>query len=101
MFVTIAAGVVADCVTDLPRRMTGRLFAVNDDEAYWRDWQIMKVHCGFGRRYRDPMFNALVTCTDCKGSGIGAIELAGLNLPCGICLGYGRLTVTTDEDEVC
>ncbi|MBV9445247.1 MAG: hypothetical protein JO345_05040 [Streptosporangiaceae bacterium] len=96
-FVTIAAGVVADRVTDLPRRMTGRLFAVNDDESYWRDWQIMKVHCGFGRRYRSPMFDTLVTCADCKGTGIGAIELAGLSLPCGICLGFGRLTVTTDE----
>ncbi len=100
-FVTIAAGVVADRVTDLPRRMTNRLFAVNDDEAYWRDWQIMRVHCGFGRRYRDPLFDTLVTCTDCKGTGIGTIELAGLNLPCGICLGFGRLTVTTGEDEVC
>jgi hypothetical protein len=97
IFVTIAVGVVADCVTNLPRRMADRLFATNDDEAYWRDWQIIKVHCGSGRRYREPRFDMLVACTECKGTGIGGIELAGLTLPCGICLGAGRLTTAEGE----
>ena len=41
----------------LPGRLGDRLFAMNDNEAYWRDWQITKTHGGLGRRYRDPSFD--------------------------------------------
>ena len=41
----------------LPGRLGDRLFAMNDNEAYWRDWQITRTHGGFGRRYRDPSFD--------------------------------------------
>jgi hypothetical protein len=40
-----------------PGRLGDRLFAMNDNEAYWRDWQITRTHGGFGRRYRDPSFD--------------------------------------------
>ena len=96
-FVTTAVGLAADCAAGLPRRMAGRLFAINDDESYWRGWQIIKVHRGFGRRYRDPKFDTLLTCGMCKGTGLGAIELARLSLPCGVCLGTGRLATAEGE----
>jgi hypothetical protein len=96
-FVAVAIGLAADCATNLPRWMADRLFAINDDEAYWRGWQIIKLHGGFGHRYRDPRFDSLTACVTCKGTGIGAIELAGLSLPCGSCLGTGRLTAADRE----
>ncbi len=96
-FVTIAAGVAADCVTDLPRRMAARMFSINDDEAYWRGWQIIKVHAGFGRRYRDPRFDTLVICARCLGTGIEVLEVIEMDMRCGICLGTGRLTIATAD----
>jgi hypothetical protein len=41
----------------LPGRLGDRLFAMNDNEAYWRDWQTVKTNGGLGRRYRDPSFD--------------------------------------------
>lgn len=60
-FLAVGAGVVSDCLTSVPRRACDRLFAMNDAEAYWRGWQITRVHGGFGRRYRDPAFDTLNT----------------------------------------
>ena len=40
-----------------PARLGDRLFAMNDTEAYWRDWQITRTRGGLGRRYRDPSFD--------------------------------------------
>jgi hypothetical protein len=45
----------------LPGRLGDQLFTMNDAEAGWRGWQITKVYGGFGRRNRDPRFDALVT----------------------------------------
>jgi hypothetical protein len=45
----------------LPGRLGDQLFTMNDAEADWRGWQITKVYGGFGRRNRDPRFDALVT----------------------------------------
>jgi hypothetical protein len=43
---------------DIPRRIGTRLFLDIDEEAYWRGWQVTPLHCGLGRRYRDPRFTA-------------------------------------------
>jgi hypothetical protein len=57
----IGAGVLADRLVSFPRRTCDGLFAINDAEANWRDWQSTRVHAGFARRYRDPAFDALST----------------------------------------
>jgi hypothetical protein len=43
----------------LPRRAGRRLFAINDAEACWHDWQVTETLGGLGRRYRDARFAAL------------------------------------------
>ena len=53
----------------IPRRLGDRLFVMNDTEAYWRSWQITRIHGGLGRRYRDPRFAALAECPRCRGTG--------------------------------
>jgi hypothetical protein len=56
--VTTAAGqVLLNWLAGVPRRLGGRLFAMNDAEAYWHNWQIIRTHGGLGRRYRDPQFS--------------------------------------------
>ena len=52
-----AARIMLSWLGALPGRLGDRLFAMNDNEAYWRDWQITRTHGGFGRRYRDPSFD--------------------------------------------
>ena len=59
---------------------------MNDTEAYWRDWQIIKTHGGLGRRYRDPQFDTLAECLKCHGAGVTAAR------PCPPCAGTGRIT---------
>jgi hypothetical protein len=78
---------LADWLLAVPRRLCDRLFGPNDTEAYWRGWQITKVHCGLGRRYRDPMFDTLIPCHQCGGSGLKADEL------CLTCFGTGLLSI--------
>jgi hypothetical protein len=52
-----ATRIMLSWLAALPGRLGDRLFAMNDNEAYWRDWQITRTHGGFGRRYRDPSFD--------------------------------------------
>ena len=52
-----AARIMLSWLAALPGRLGDRLFVMNDNEAYWRDWQITRTHGGFGRRYRDPSFD--------------------------------------------
>jgi len=78
-----AAGVLLSWLA----RVGDRLFAVNDNEAYWRGWQITRVHGGLSRRYRDPLFDTLAECPQCRGTqgrGTG---------PCAPCHGTGRITL--------
>ncbi len=84
------AAVLLSWLAAIPRRLGDRLFAMNDNEAYWRGWQIIRIHGGLGRRYRDPRFDTLAECAKCQGAG--AIAKA----PCLPCLGTGRITL----DEV-
>lgn len=69
-----------------PARLGDRLFAANDTEAYWHDWQVTKTHGGLGRSYRDPRFGLLAECPKCRGAGGTA------KLPCPPCHGTGRIT---------
>jgi hypothetical protein len=85
--VAIGGRVLLSWLAALPRRLGDRLFAMNDAEAYWRNWQITRTHAGLGRRYRDPQFSTLAECPKCQGTGVIA------DLPCPPCLGTGRVTL--------
>ena len=87
------AAVLLSWLAYIPRRRGDHLFSWNDTEAYWRGWQITKVHGGFGRRYRDPRFDALTACPQCRGGGVNTKD--GADTPCVPCLGTGR--VSTEE----
>ncbi len=83
----IVGRVLLSWLVAIPRRLGDRLFAMNDTEAYWRDWQIAKTHGGLARRYRDSRFGTLAECPKCHGAGVTA------DLPCVPCLGMGRVTL--------
>jgi hypothetical protein len=83
----LAAAVLLSWLAYIPRRLGDRLFSWNDTEAYWRGWQIIRVHGGLGRRYRDPRFDALTACPQCQGGGSSARDT-----PCAPCLGTGRVS---------
>jgi hypothetical protein len=69
--VTIVAWMLAGWIRSMPGGWLDRLFEMNDAEAYWRGWQITKVHGGRGRRYRDPGFDTLATLEPALYSGAG------------------------------
>jgi hypothetical protein len=54
----VVAAYTTAYATAVSRRLGDRLFAMNDAEAYWRGWQITKLHGGLTRRYHDPAFDA-------------------------------------------
>jgi hypothetical protein len=81
--------VLLSWLAGFPRRVGDRLFTMNDAEAYWRDWQTIRIHGGLGRRYRDPRFDALAECSQCSGTGRGAGVIAAV--PCLPCAGTGRI----------
>jgi hypothetical protein len=54
-----ALGIVLDWLGDVAGRLGYRMFVMNDDEACWRGWQIIRLHGGLGRRYRDRRFDTL------------------------------------------
>jgi len=85
--VAIGGQVLLGWLAAIPSRLGDRLLAMNDAEAYWRDWQIIRTHGGLGRRYRDPQFGTLAECPKCRGAGVTA------DLPCLPCLGTGRVTL--------
>jgi hypothetical protein len=64
-----AASVVA-WLTDLPRRLGNRLFAMNDAEAGWRGWEVTITAGGLGRQYRDPRCNTLREQFDAHGARV-------------------------------
>ena len=84
--VPLAGRVLLTWLAVLPRRLGDRLFAMNDTEAYWRDWQMIRTHGGLGRRYRDPRFDTLAECQKCRGAGAAGRQ------PCRPCQGTGRIT---------
>ena len=75
IFLTVGAGFLADSLTSFPRRISDRLFAINDAEAGWRRWQVTEALGGLGRQYRDARWDALAAdpalrCDD-LGGGTG------------------------------
>jgi hypothetical protein len=70
------------------RRAGELIFMANDEEAYWRGWTVERRPGGLGRRYRDPRFETLTTCSHCRGLGITPAES-----PCVTCSGTGRVTI--------
>ena len=54
----IAGQILLSWLAAIPRHLGDRLFAMNDAEAYWRNWQITKTHGGLGRRYRAIRFDS-------------------------------------------
>ncbi len=90
----LAAAVLLSWLAYIPRRLGDHVFTWNDTEAYWRGWQITKVHGGLGRRYRDLRFDTMAACPQCQGGGVDTTaEHTGT--PCVPCLGTGR--VSTEE----
>jgi hypothetical protein len=83
---------VTGALTSWLRRICDRVFASNDTEANWRGWEVINSYGGLGRRYRDPMFDILGTCHECKGTG------GDNDGPCDVCLGTGRVSFTGDDD---
>ena len=73
------------------RAAAERVFAANDAEARWWGWEITRRWAGLARTYRDPRFDALVSCPRCRGSGEYE-EKRG----CRRCAGTGRLTRDVD-----
>jgi hypothetical protein len=66
-------------------RIWDRLFAADDARAHRHGWQITAQRGGLGRSYRDPRFDLLVTCTECRGTGVDPDDR-----PCRVCPGTGR-----------
>jgi DnaJ-class molecular chaperone len=66
--------------------LTKRLFNDCDDTARRYGWQITPTRHGFGRRYRDPRFDAIAACTGCGGTGAGSSGVT-----CRSCQGSGRV----------
>jgi hypothetical protein len=60
----LAVAVLLSRLASGSRRLADHLFTTNDTEACWRGWQIIKVHGGLGRRYRDPLFDTLADCSN-------------------------------------
>ncbi len=75
-------------LTGLPHRIGDLLFSGSDEEARWRGWAIEQRHAGLTRVYRDPAFDRLVQCPDCRGAGVTAAESR-----CASCSGTGRLVL--------
>jgi hypothetical protein len=71
------------------QRLGDLIFMANDEEACWRGWTVERRHAGLGRRYRDPVFDTVASCSPCRGLGITAAESR-----CVKCSGTGRVTVT-------
>lgn len=68
--------------------LTQRLFAAGDTAARQHGWQVNSMHGGFGRSYRDPRFDAMTSCGDCRGRSITTP-----GSPCQTCGGTGRIII--------
>lgn len=64
------------------------IFAANDREAHWRGWDIQRRHARLSRCYRDPRFDLLIRCSQCRGTGATAATS-----PCAHCSGTGRIAL--------
>jgi hypothetical protein len=65
-----------------------KIFQADDCRARDRGWQIIPRHSGLSRRYRDPRFDYLNSCTACNGHGCNS---GGVT--CSGCNGTGRIAL--------
>jgi hypothetical protein len=86
----------------LTRRLTGligalgeRLFHEDDARALRHGWQIETRHVGLARTYRDPRFDQLAQCPDCRGAGTDALDRS-----CPRCSATGRIVLTQDTSGI-
>ena len=56
---------LADWVARCVQQLGGLVFASEDQEAAWHDWDVEQRCAGLGRLYRDQRFDALVSCPRC------------------------------------
>jgi hypothetical protein len=54
-----ACAVATAWLIGLPRRAGRRLYALNDAEAGWHNWQVIEMFGGLGRQYRDLRWDVL------------------------------------------
>jgi hypothetical protein len=82
------AATLAGWPAGLLARAGDLIFAANDEEAAWRGWNVERQRGGLSRVYRDPAFDLLVSCRQCRSHGTIAT-----GTPCAPCSGTGRLVV--------
>ena len=75
-------------VGGLLRRTGDLVFAGSDVEARWRGWSMARRRGGLTRVYRDPLFDWVVRCPHCRGTGMAMAESR-----CAPCDGTGRLAL--------
>ena len=80
--------ILAGWLGGLIARAGDLVFAACDEEAGWRGWSVERRHGGLRRVYRDPAFDLIVHCPQCRGPGTapGGAE-------CVLCSGTGRLVL--------
>lgn len=70
-----------------------RAFASTDADARQHGWQVTLTQDGLGRGYRDPRYDTLAECPECRGRGA-----KGLASPCRGCCGTGRVIIEPEAD---
>lgn len=82
------AAILAGWLGGLIARAGETIFAACDEEAGWRGWSIGRPHGGLTRVYRDPAFDLIGHCPQCRGLGTapGGAE-------CDPCSGTSRLVL--------
>ncbi len=80
--------ILAGWLGELIARAGDLVFAACDEEAGWRGWNVERRHGGLARVYRDPAFDLIVHCPQCRGLGT-----ASAGAECGLCSGTGRLVL--------
>jgi hypothetical protein len=74
--------------------LTQALFAASDAAARRHGWQITSTRYGFARVYRDPRFDTLTSCPDCRGH---SVDPDGIE--CLRCHGTGRIVIKPDAQS--
>ena len=80
------------CLARHLRALGDRLFFEDDARALRHGWQIQTRHAGLSRTYRDPRFDQLVPCPDCRGQGTRD------GLYCHRCSATGRIHLAQDRN---
>lgn len=74
-------------------RLAQQLFAASDASAREYGWQTSATHHGFGRKYRDPRFDTLISCPyPQRGSAAVSQE------SCRGCRSVGRVGVVAIDE---